>query len=60
MWRKASSKAAASIFAALSPREEKMISWPETFMPMTPGLEGPSAPAIKEATANAPVAAVVA
>lgn len=58
MWRKASSKAAASIFAALSPREEKMFTWPEAFMPKTPGLEGPAVPAIKDASAKAPVAAV--
>lgn len=58
MWRKASIKAAASIFAALSPREEKMFIWPEAFMPRTPGLEGPAVPAIKDATVKAPVAAV--
>jgi 2,3-diketo-5-methylthio-1-phosphopentane phosphatase len=58
MWRKASSRAAASIFAALSPREEKMFIWPETFMPRTPGLEGPAVPAIKAAAAEAPLAAV--
>lgn len=58
MWRQASSRAAASIFATLSPREEKMFIWPETFMPRTPGLDGPAAPAIKEASAAAPVAAV--
>lgn len=58
MWRKASSRAAASIFAALSPPEEKMFIWPETFMPRTPGLEGPAVPAIKAATGEAPLAAV--
>ena len=60
MWRKASSKAAASIFAVLSPKEEKMFIWPETFMPRTPGFDGLAAPAVKDASATAPVAAVMA
>lgn len=62
MWRRASSKAAAPIFAALSPREDKMFMWPDTFMPRTPGFNGPAAAAIGKvdatATAPPPVAAV--
>lgn len=58
MWRKASSNAAVSIFAAVSPKEEKMFAGPETFVPRTPCLDGPAAPAIKDASEKAPVAAV--
>jgi hypothetical protein len=49
---------AVSIFAALSPKEEKMFAGPETFVPRTPCLDGPAAPAIKDASEKAPVAAV--
>jgi len=33
MWRRASSKQNVPVFAAFSPREEKMFTWPETFAP---------------------------
>lgn len=54
MWRRASSKAAVPLFAAFTPREEKMFVWPEVFTQMegSKGLDQvqevvAAAPAIK-------------
>lgn len=33
MWRRASSKRNVPVFAAFSPKEEKMFTWPDTFAP---------------------------
>ncbi|KAF2838085.1 hypothetical protein M501DRAFT_992961 [Patellaria atrata CBS 101060] len=43
LWRRASSKKAVPIFAAMSPRDEKMFVWPEIFTQMN---EKPEAPAL--------------
>ena len=35
MWRRVSSRASVPVFAAFTPREEKMFVWPETFTQLT-------------------------
>jgi 2,3-diketo-5-methylthio-1-phosphopentane phosphatase len=40
MWRRASSKTAVPVFAAMTPRDEKMFVWPEIFTQLKTPLEG--------------------
>ncbi|KAL1297233.1 hypothetical protein AAFC00_004796 [Neodothiora populina] len=42
MWRRASSKKSVPIFASMTPREEKVFIWPETFSELKPVQEGVS------------------
>lgn len=44
MWRRVSSKASVPIFAALSPREEKVFLWPNTFSQIKPEENAIAAP----------------
>lgn len=45
MWRRASSKTSVPLIAAMTPREEKMFVWPETFAPLVEQKEPVTAPA---------------
>jgi len=45
MWRRVSSRRAVPVIAALTPREERMFVWPETFTEFTPTSGGVAVPA---------------
>ncbi|KAF2112931.1 2,3-diketo-5-methylthio-1-phosphopentane phosphatase [Lophiotrema nucula] len=55
MWRRASSKTAVPVFAAMTPRDEKMFVWPEIFTQLKTPLDGPPLEALEEQ--NPPIAA---
>ena len=56
MWRRASSKTAVPLFAAMTPREEKMFVWPNVFSQIKTPLDGPPLEALESAAVAAPAA----
>lgn len=56
MWRRASSKKNVPLFAAMTPRDEKMFVWPEVFTQLKTPLDGTPLEALENATVAAPAA----